>query len=1184
MKIHRRETSLPLFVKISRMSESEAVADDGQQGLLGMPSSSPHRRTTPTCASTGTTASDTMSMAMANNGAGNGRLFARFLAMASPTPPPSTQAREHDVCAGNNVGRKLSSSEANSSQSSIHNMPQFEPKDVNDSSQNNNNIVIVDAGNTSEHDNDIDNELFPMHQNYETCETIDDSMLGLHDFAPTTITATTTSSSMSTNTGTDTTAPACTNTHHSFDYDWILDGTDSESEMESVLFPNDTTIISTQQRHGRHKSSRRELGDDALDTMLGRLELESSASSYDAPEEEMIEFGFFLNADLIENGVVFEHVNDDDDDDDDVKDALVVHNSTERKDEEEVVGNCSIEEKDSIVSTGLNPQSTLQASDTYGMILSSTTNASGENDDGDEGIPECKPPQSIECLVSDLDAELDAAIAICLHSSPEKSSDSEESALQDGYDCAHLLEAHNMEMSHQMHMPSFQQTLLMSSILLEALPLPMPTSISDDPVASFTRRIQKYHKELQEEICHNIDVNQSTVQIQDEQLEQQLSDTIHNGYFNNVEEDANDYFDRIVMEELLNVPWPFHVIDLNETFLNDEDSDDPDIDEKSIDELHFDTYISNRLTELDFAARHIIDCLLSRVYHQEDAINEAVENIFAAEMTISTSILYSNSCKEFLHRARRGYQLSNIQHDLGGQHDIIAASLDIVRLADNKNRLQYLMATIDEISAICNKENQWLQDVTTNVIAHHRFKEILHDAKRLKDMVPREEVLNHVNCLFPMRARLNRLHEVLLERVEESLAHLFSRILQYKENNAVAFDECRLEYESILDAWLSCFRIMMCDDQLAQQNQARAIETAWSACIIKILSFEAKKAVACSIIDSRPQELPTNNSDENSATEEIQMLLSQTRFNLTAESTLVSLSQRLMRLQSENHSGKLSSPFFHLGSRLVELMNMYEMTLHWLETIISRANAANEPMRFILPLENGAFQSDNSLLSSVSSEKRLTSADEESNEEPVNEETAPNPLPDNIQFERYHCSSTLDEYKIVQKATNGIRRALWEHCESALSQLVTFYSAQDTKATLGESTDSATRNFNSTYDVLLQFSTFSSYFLGEVEENVPKQCVALESELSKVYLKHLRSVHAEAMTTTGTNLRHEAWHLAPLELPRSATTTSEKNCACIHSQQNCAFCKDAIIKSVYQVSVRFSYLQCDVHSFSHSSL
>jgi hypothetical protein len=138
----------------------------------------------------------------------------------------------------------------------------------------------------------------------------------------------------------------------------------------------------------------------------------------------------------------------------------------------------------------------------------------------------------------------------------------------------------------------------------------------------------------------------------------------------------------------------------------------------------------------------------------------------------------------------------------------------------------------------------------------------------------------------------------------------------------------------------------------------------------------------------------------------------------------------------------------------------------------------------------------------------------------------------------------------------------------ALIQLIDVYLSIDTGVASGESTDSVTRNFHSTYAVLLQLTAFSSYFLGEDEDDESKQCTAVESELSKLYLKHLRSVHVEAMKTTGTILRHEAWQLAPLELPRYASTTIEKDCKCIYSQQSCALCNETIIRSVYQVSLR----------------
>ncbi len=1171
------------------MSESESELADGLALVGATPSSTPRRllaRFSPRAATAATVTASTVSASTNKNNIG--RLIARFR-LSSP-PSSMEKNRQTQECNNNNNTKKspITMKEDDSNDNSSI----YKKSNILNSMGSTDNLIE----NEDERDNTADVDFAIKLRQYEICETIDDSMLGLHAFASATFNTTLTNV-----VGEHMSITATKAAHqHSFDYDWILDGTDDsdmgndDEEEKSIM--DDAMFLSKR----KQQRKRRDLGDVKLDIMLGRMELESSASSYDATtanssvsrkrhssccgsvsdggkdnngvevstEEEMVEFGDFSNAFSAVSGEVF-------DGDDDMEHLLAVSNMVRN---EEVV-RTRIKKHESIFSTGITPQSSSLLSDVNRMILSPTM-ASGEDDDEDE-IEDCKLPQSIECLVVNLDAELDAAIANCLHSSSDKSSDSvsEDWALQDGNSCSHLLEANNVKMSHKVRMTSFQQSILMSSVLLESLPLPMPSSLADDPVASFTRRIQKYHMVLHEDLRSDFDAAQSIVRIQDEKLEQKLSDTIHCGYF---EDSGTDYVDPIVMEEILNVPWPFHVIDLNESFLNDEDTD---TDERSIDDLHFDTYISNRLAELDFASGEVMDCLLKRVYQQEEAINNGVKDIFAAEVAISTAILYSNSCKEFMHRARKGYQLPANQ-DLTGQHNVISASLNVLRIADNKDRLQYLLATVDEISSLCDKEVQWLQHVTSNSLAHHGLKKILADAKGMRDMVPREEVLNRITCLSPMRVRLNRLPEVLLERIEESLAHLFSRVLQCDKHSAVAFDAYRTEYESILDAWLSCFQMTATNYESAPESYLSAIEKAWYICVIKILCFEAKKAVAFSLIDALLHEQSGTISDGNSAMEEIQMQLSQTRFNLTDDSTLESLSQRLMRLRGDIHSIALSSPFFYLGSRLVELMNLYDMTLHWLESSVARVIAADVPRTFMLPMQNksGLTQSDYSEDSSLSSEKQLSSSsDEEPRGENMNEGTSSRSLPENIEFKRHVCCSTSDEYKSVLKVTKCIRRTIWENCELALIQLVKVYVSQAMRVVTKESTDSATRNFHSTYDLLMQFTTFSCYFLSKVEDDGSKQCSALESELSKVYLSHLRSVHVEAMKTTGTILRHEAWLLAPLELPRYATTSKEKNCKCMHSQQHCALCKETTIRNVYQVSVCFyfsrqrlfiSYIHC----------
>ena len=276
----------------------------------------------------------------------------------------------------------------------------------------------------------------------------------------------------------------------------------------------------------------------------------------------------------------------------------------------------------------------------------------------------------------------------------------------------------------------------------------------------------------------------------------------------------------------------------------------------------------------------------------------------------------------------------------------------------------------------------------------------------------------------------------------------------------------------------------------------------------------------------------------------------------------------MIRLGGGHHSSALSSTFFHLCSRLVELMSLYEVFLQWQNAVIDRwdkpiidmSDVNGQPSSV---LDDSQSQS-NAMVSSMTSDKQsLSSEDDTLPGEDIQEE-----IPDNLEFRR-EVTSSSEEQKTMLSHMKQVRHALWKKSESALINLIEFYTSQcgDLEVQSGDSTDLATQNLHMTHDVLLQFISFSSHFLND-DESGDEQFSALENELAKLHLRHLRSIHIEAMKTTGHLLRHESWHLAPLQLSGGAfkVGANGKSCKCDGSGQNCTYCKNTIIKATYEVS------------------
>jgi hypothetical protein len=81
-----------------------------------------------------------------------------------------------------------------------------------------------------------------------------------------------------------------------------------------------------------------------------------------------------------------------------------------------------------------------------------------------------------------------------------------------------------------------------------------------------------------------------------------------------------------------------------------------------------------------------MNCMLSRVGQNEDAIRDGVKTVFVSEMDVFTALLFAKLSREFLHRAKSEYKLPSAQNNHQvGQHNVVLGALDVVRYADTKD-------------------------------------------------------------------------------------------------------------------------------------------------------------------------------------------------------------------------------------------------------------------------------------------------------------------------------------------------------------------------------------------------------------------------------------------------------------------------------------------------------------------
>ncbi|KAL7553539.1 hypothetical protein ACHAWF_016820 [Thalassiosira exigua] len=1026
---------------------------------------------------------------------------------------------------------------------------------------------------------------------YDLCRTVDESMAGLHarfdgeerggeDVA----------------TWDATTAGKERASEAAFERDWILDGTDSEGEGGG-----------RGESRARRRRRRRELGDPALDQIIGMLEIENqsfttgtrSVDTLDGDDrggptgtdggtisadegEEAIEFADFSRFDAERDGGIR---------DDLARDNLQhdVLYEYERKDPREG----TTQGAESAREEGRARPADAREAETRGAFSSRQESpldkGSRSSDAGGDRAGRAKaqdeprsagyqPPDAIECLVSDLTAELDATIRGCLSPSPDDlpASESDGSSSSSGnVDRSNLDDELDRDGDEDVVDPPAPPrperrppSTLMSSRLLEALPPPMPAASSSDDdddalAASFTRRIQRGHAASRGRGGGD-DASTESTRCEDEALEARLADAIHSGYYAGAEEGRDgDRFDAIVLEEVLHVPWPFHVLDLDEPFLDEESETDSDASEGergSARPLHFDTYVSHRLSQLDCAVGEVTKCLRRRVSRKGDALDAGIDAVFAAELELSAALMFAKSSREFLDRAKNGYPLPE-----GGRHDAASGSLDVVRRADARDRLRDLSEALDRIASVRDEDARWWDEANSaGVVPPSGFRKLVDDAKRLQELVRGEEVLHHAECLAAMRERLEGVPDALLGCVEESLAELVARLLFAEERPRKSFDEYFSDYEALLQAWLSCHQM--------QQRQPDVIAAEWSGCVLRVLCFEVSRAAGYAVQDSQ-----VSDNDADGECDNIIRELNQIKVESKDPTEVESLCHRLLiaRLGGGHNSNALSSIFHNLCSRLVELMNVYCLILQWHDVIVKKISATSDSNLYAPAVGQSEYvpdqsESEHSFVSSISSDKQsYCSTDEQQSREghpgdvDVTRQDEAS-MPENLEF-RMSVSSNIDELKLIQKCMELIRRALWKKCETALVNLVKFYLSQgeDAGVPSGDGADFATGNLRLMHGLLLQFASFSSYFLAE-DKAREVECNALENELSRLYRRHFRSIHIEAMKTTGTLLMHEPWLLAPLELPgQQVGDPTGMKCRCGVSGVNCDYCV-ATMQAIYK--------------------
>ena len=860
------------------------------------------------------------------------------------------------------------------------------------------------------------------------------------------------------------TAAKLTRQETEFEYDWLLDGTDSEDEGPLVS--------KTRRRRQRR------YGDSDLDQTIGMLELEHASYTSSPGGSTCVSVG--------ENSA---NIND----------------------------SASSEHEETIEFIGIGAQTAAEFANFADFSAFDRTDeglqrdvlyeyaGKGEpNEDNDvkrlqtnsqvqSFINGYDPPQSIECLVETLESELDMTIEACLSEENQDSdlteldrmaSESQESQEVDGGNELKVDVQCAPKESNGKPAVRRQSSSLMSDVLLETLPLPMPNSASDDRIASFTRRVQSKHSAS----------SARTGVYDDDALERKLSRTIYSGYFddssNTQRSDHDEDADSIVLDEILSVPWPFHQIDLNHSIFSNEHSESDSDSSQNC--LGFDPYISNRLSELDYAFREVMEVATARVGQKEETLNQEVNLVFESLMQVETALMFVAETRKLVGSASQGYAVEDCVHN------VISCRMDVVRYAERKEILQNLLAAIDHVSIVKEREADWWLRLQRG----EPFESMVNDTRQLLVMIEGEESLVRLSCLEPMRQRIRELPKLLLQTIEGSLTSFLGTIISATEK--IDLDWARNQYLGLFRSWSLCHRMIL--DILPSDVKAETIKTEWLTTYLGAFRFHIKRATACAVIDSFGDENVKSAASDVCAAHDLGAQLDQSEVDSVADS----LCQRLLELRftTSSDGNALSSTFYHLCSRHVEILSLHSTILQW------HGGKAG-----------GISDSPGDSVSSVSSTS--SSCTEGSTLSRDSEAPA---VPGDLQF----------TFVDVQSILSSNRETVYASCEESIVSFVKGYMEMKETGNLLVS-DATTDSLSSIYEISKQFQDFALHFFKNNDDDgrgsgiQPNKC-EIEDCLAKLYESHLRSVHIEAMKSTGTLLRHEPWQLSPIELNSGCCT------------------------------------------------
>lgn len=460
-------------------------------------------------------------------------------------------------------------------------------------------------------------------------------------------------------------------------------------------------------------------------------------------------------------------------------------------------------------------------------------------------------------------------------------------------------------------------------------------------------------------------------------------------------------------------------------------------------------------------------------------------------------------------------------------------------IADSRGRVQYLRDTVERIYDICDQEVLFWKEIpdlkshNSPPLGPEQYQSLINQARNLYNLTLEEEVLSHVTSLHSLRDRIQGLSAVLLECMEDSITDLVRRMLNADD---VCNGQYYQEYETLINAWIACCRLRK-DNATDTSSQIKTIADGWSGCLLKVLCFEISKAYVYSLIDTL---------EDNEAPEYIKDELNKLKCSLTNDLDIDRMLNRLL-----DDSRILTQSFTHQAVRSTEVLSVYCLFLEWHSSIMIETKDETSGLTCL----NGDDKSDN--LSSMSVDDLSSDASSVIQEDEIQSNAH---LPQSFEFQNEASISRPGLRECMLNSMNrSIRHPLFTFCESKLTQSIEYCISCSTMKLMLDDMYAMELIFS-------QFVRFGAHFLEDEHDEESDICENIRMSLAELQLSHLRSVHIEAMKSTGALLRHETWYLSPIEFRLASKDEDKKS----DGGGNTAEEQNEILQSLQHVSCSYS--------------